>query len=75
MEKSKASSTNGADIIVCQYVKECKWILSIAMQKIQVQMDQRPQHKTNYTEPHRRKSGSTLEGIGASQTQSQWHRH
>ena len=27
-------------------------------------MDQRPQHKSNDTEPHRRKMGGTLEHIG-----------
>ena len=31
--------------------------ISIAMNKTQMQVDQRPQHKANYTEPDRRESG------------------
>ena len=34
------------------------------MRKTQVQMDQRPQHKANHTEPIEEKVGSTLERIG-----------
>ena len=32
----------------------------ITMHKTRVQMDQRPQNKTNHTEPHRRESGKQL---------------
>ena len=38
--------------------------MSIIIHKTQVQMDQRPERKTNDTEPHRRESGSTLGFIG-----------
>ena len=31
--------------------------LTIALQKAQVRMDQRPQHKSRYTDPDRRESG------------------
>ena len=39
--------------------------ISITMHKIQVLMDQRPQHKVSYTEPHRRSGKYTW---------TYWHR-
>ena len=38
--------------------------MSIALHKAQVQVDQRPQYKSSYTEPDRRESGKNLENIG-----------
>ena len=55
--QKKASSTNGAGINECQHVENEKRSISIPMHKTQIQMNQRPQQKTTYTEPHRRESG------------------
>ena len=38
--------------------------LSITLHKTQVQMDQRPQHTTRYTESHRRDSRKQVQHIG-----------
>jgi hypothetical protein len=35
----------------------------VTLQKAQVQVEQRPQHETNYTEPDRREVGKNLEFI------------
>ena len=57
--KKKAASTNGAGITTCRRMQKDPY-LSIPMHKTQVQMDQRPQHKSRHTE----KVGSSLEHMG-----------
>ena len=54
----KASSINGAGITGCKLVENANIVLSIAMHKAQVLLDQRPQHKPSYTEADRRESGN-----------------
>ena len=58
MGKKKAYLTNGAGkLYINKQKNEENRAISIIMHKTQVQMNQRPQHKTNYTESHRRESG------------------
>ena len=47
------SSTNGAGITEYQHVESS---ISTDMHKTQVHVDQRPPHKSSYTEPDRRDS-------------------
>ena len=51
----KAYLTNGAAITGYQHKNKNRSV-SITMNRTQVQMDQRPQHKANHTEPHRGES-------------------
>lgn len=39
------------------YIEECKYIHNNHSAKTQLQMDQRPQHQTRYSEPDRKESG------------------
>lgn len=68
--KNKASSKNDACQNGCLHVEEFK---------TQLQMNQRPQHKTRHTELDRRKKwGITLTKFSqetASSTEHQWCRH
>ena len=58
MEKKKASSTNGVGPTGCWHIERIqKRFIYITLYKIQVQVDQRLQHKTRYTKPSRRESG------------------
>ena len=53
----KASSTNGASLTECWHVEECIYrLISITLHKTQIQIAQRHQRKTRYTEPNRRES-------------------
>ena len=54
VEKTKASSTNGAGLTGCLHEEEWRLIhMCITLHKTQVQVDQRPQHKTNPTSDRR----------------------
>ena len=54
--KKKASSINGADLTGCLYQKNENRPIFVTLYKAQVQVDQRPQHKTGYTESNRKES-------------------
>ena len=54
--KKKASSINGTYLTVGTKKNKSRPTF-VFMQKAQVQVDQRPQHKTRYTESNRRESG------------------
>ena len=56
-QKKEASSTNGSGITGCQYIEDTNKSISITLHKTQVQVDQRTQHKSSYTEAIRRESG------------------
>ena len=56
MEK-KAYLTSGAGITGYQHVEIENRPISISTHKTQIQVDQRPQHKTSHSEPYRRESG------------------
>ena len=58
MEKKKTSSTNGAGLTGYLYAEECNSSIFITLHKTQVQMDQRPRHKTRHTKSYRIKSGT-----------------
>ena len=64
MEKKKVSSPNDANLIGCLYAQECKLIHITTLHKTQVQVDQRPQHKTGYTNLIKEKVGNNLKLIG-----------
>ena len=64
MEKKKTSSTNDVGITDCQHAKNGDRSISMPMYKIQVQTDQRPQHKSSQTEPVKEKVGSSFECMG-----------
>jgi hypothetical protein len=57
MEKGNASSIKGAGLTGCLPVEDANRSISITLHKTQVQVDQRPQHKTGYTKSDRRESG------------------
>jgi hypothetical protein len=57
MKKKKAPSTNGTGLNGCLHVEECKEIHIYHPVQTQVQVDQRPHHKTRYTKTNRRKNG------------------
>ena len=56
-EKKTAFSTNGACLTGSQHAEEWKSIHSYLQYKAQVQVDQRPSHKIQYTETNKRQSG------------------
>ena len=49
MERMKALSINGADLTGSLYIEKSKQILIFTLNKAQVQVNQRLQHKTRYT--------------------------
>lgn len=49
MEKKEASSANGVGLTGCLHVGECNRPINITLHKTQLQVHQRPQHKTRYT--------------------------
>ena len=53
----KKSSTNAAGLTRCQHVEECKKMHINHPAQTQVQVDQRPQHKTGHAKSNRRESG------------------
>jgi hypothetical protein len=55
-KKKTAYSTNGADFSGDQHVEECKFTHLYLLIQAQVHMDQRPPHKTRYTESIRREN-------------------
>jgi hypothetical protein len=63
-ENKKASSSNDIEQISCMNVEEWNLIILTTLPKTQVQLDQRPQHKTRYTECNDEKLGNSLEFIG-----------
>jgi hypothetical protein len=64
MERKKASSTNGAGLMRCFHVEECKYIHIYHRVQTQVQVGQVPQQKTRHTKSNRTKNGNCLEHIG-----------
>ena len=54
MEKEKASSTNDTGLTGCQNANQ---FIFIILYKTQIQVDQRSQHKSRYTEHDRKESG------------------
>ena len=62
--EKKASSNNGADITGCHYVEHWKYTLVYHHVQNSSQGDQRPQHKSRYTEPDRTGNAVSLECIG-----------
>ena len=54
VEKKKASSKNGASLTVCSMWENTNRSLSIILHKTQVQVHQRIQDKSRYSEPDRR---------------------
>jgi hypothetical protein len=55
--RRKASSINDAGLTGSYYVENENRAIFVALHKAQGQVDQRPQHKTRYTESNRRESG------------------
>ena len=55
--KKKSSSTNGAGLTGCLHKKKASGSISITLDKTQVWVKPRPQHKSRYTGPDRRESG------------------
>jgi hypothetical protein len=54
--KKKTSSINGAGLTGCLPVKNANGSIVITLHKTQVQVDQRPEHKTGYTKSDRSQS-------------------
>jgi hypothetical protein len=53
--KKKVPSKSDAGQTACLWVEKCTWIHIYHFVQIQVQLDQRPQHKTRYSESDRGK--------------------